>query len=120
MANIISGTVIVPSGTNESPVGHVPPDANSAELRMTRQNWPAAGVLVTLWVSYDNQGSWVVGNQAQIDPGEPNPKNGILADAVIGIGWSTRQPTHAKIGTVNPSAPFQSTIAITVFRDGVQ
>lgn len=70
---------------------------------MSRENWPAAGVEITLWLSYDGGQSWRVATRAQIAPGTTSAKDPVLRDAVIGMGWSGTKPTHAKASAVSPS-----------------
>lgn len=99
------------AGTSETPSVAVPAQYSRAALRMSRASWPVGGVQITLWLSYDGGQSWRVANRAQIGPGSTSAKDPVLRDAVIGMGWSSPKPTHAKASAVSPSS-FQSTVSI--------
>ncbi len=104
----------IPVGENETPSAAIPSQYKRAELVMTRTNWPAAGVTITLWLSYDNEQTWVVANRAFIWPWVSDGKDLTNRPASIGMGWSTRQPTHAKVSADSPSS-FTSTVTIQAF-----
>ncbi len=104
----------IASGASETPGAAVPSQYRRAELIMSRENWPVAGVTITLWLSYDNQQSWVVANRALIMSGTTSAKDPVLRPASIGMGWSSPLPTHAKAGAVSPSG-FTSTVSIEAF-----
>lgn len=104
----------IAAGASETPSAAVPAQYQRAALRMSRSNWPVAGVEITLWLSYDNGQSWVVANRAQIAPGTTSAKDPVLRDAVIGMGWSSPKPTHAKAAAVSPSG-FTSTVSIEAY-----
>lgn len=93
----------VPAGVDETPGVAVPQGLRWVNLHLRRENWPAAGVTITLLVSYDNQQSWNIANSSLIAPGTTSAKDPVLRDAVIGMGWGSRAPTHAKAGSSSPS-----------------
>lgn len=101
----------IAAGSSETPSVAVPAQYSRAGLRMSRANWPVAGVEITLWLSYDGGQTWRMGNRAHIGPGSTSAKDPVLRDAVIGMGWSTQKPTHAKASAVSPSS-FQSNVTI--------
>ncbi len=98
-------------GVNETPVAAVPEGISRVNLRMSRAQWPAEGATITIFVSYDDQKSWVVANRVFIEPGETSAKDPVLADAVIGFGWGKKAPTHIKAGSDSP-VQFRSNIVI--------
>jgi hypothetical protein len=104
----------VPSGTFTSPAGAVAADAIGLNLRMSRENWPAAGVTIALLMSFDGGSTYpqVYSNviAAWVDDGTGKHP---LSDAVIGLGWGETQPKpdHVKAQSVSGTA-YVSTITV--------
>jgi hypothetical protein len=105
----------IQAGVTTSPAGAVPANANSANVRMSRENWPAVGVDIEVLLSYDNGITYApTAAPTHIAPFVATPKQPTVTDAIIGVGWSsTLRPTHAKLRSTSPSA-FTSTIIIEV------
>jgi len=103
----------IPSGTFTSPAAAVPADVRGLTLRMTRNNWPAAGVTIALQLSFDGGNTFpksdAVSIAAWVNDGTGKHP---LSDAVIGWGWNSAQPTHVRAQTVAPQA-FSTTVTIS-------
>ena len=102
----------IPSGTFTTAPQVVPANTIGATLRMTRQNWPSAGVTISMHFSFDGGTTYPVTLPtfiaAWFDDGTGKHP---LSDTVIGYGWSNNVPTHVKAQTVSPSS-FVSTVTI--------
>lgn len=114
---IIDSDITVPVGTS-----HLAPRAIPAGTRFsfvdvtaTRDNWPAQGVTVSAWFSYDNGNTYQkVAEQFVPAPTGVNPKTGTIDPMAFGFGWSRDpQPTHAYVGAVSPSR-FNTHLTVTV------
>lgn len=102
----------IPQGVFTSPAAAVAADVRGLSLRMSRNNWPAAGVTIALLLSFDGGNTFpksdAVSIAAWVNDGTGKHP---LSDAVIGWGWNTAQPTHVKAQTTSPQA-FSTTITI--------
>lgn len=109
--------VTIRSNIRETPARPVPAGVTRINVKMSRENWPAAGMNIELLVSYDGGTVFESPGPTHIAPFVPEPPrytNVLEYPASIGVGWNQeiRQATHVKARTNNPGSNFQSTITI--------
>ncbi len=115
MSVIFSGTRTIQSGVNRTPSAAVPAGSSRCDITMTRANWPAAGVSITILLTYDGTNYVPVAPPNIIGPGSVDPKTGVIPPAAIGFGWGhDPQPLRALIETDNPSGNFSTQVTISV------
>lgn len=116
MQSIFGPTAVtIQAGLRETPAAVVPGGATRIQLTVTRDNWPAAGVDVGFLLSFDGGTNYVSRNLVHIGQAIADPKRpGVITAAVLSVGWSSPQPTHAKLQTNNPAANFAATATLEV------
>lgn len=92
----------IESGETLTPTIAIPEGASRCTLRVSRAQWPAAGVTLDAQFSFDGGVSFPMVMPTFIGPGTTSAKDPVLPDAVIGFGWGARTPTHARAMVVTP------------------
>lgn len=102
---------LIAAGESVTPSVAIPQGTNRCTLRASRAQWPAAGVTLDAQFSFDGGTTWPMVMPTFIGPGETSVKDPVLRDAVIGFGWGSKTPTHARARISTPSQ-FRSDVVI--------
>jgi len=109
---------LIPAGENYLPdedgIG-IPKRTAGADLTMSRDNWPAEGVWLTIEVTYDFQ-TWVpCAGPQYIEPDVFDPKFGGIYPAKIGCGWNPdrgKQPLRGRLRINNLGSQFRAATTV--------
>jgi hypothetical protein len=105
---------IVRSGVRRTPSADVPAGSSQCEIEMSRDNWPAQGITIQMFLTYDGTNYVATAPATFIAAGSIDPKTGVIPPAKIGFGWGRDpQPLRALIETNSPSQ-FQTSAVIRV------
>jgi hypothetical protein len=98
--------VHLPKGTFTSPALPLPSNltTNEVDISITAENWPAAGVDVSLLASFDGGQTYVTVFGPQTMPPPMKDKAGVLPPVRVGFSWGAQVPTHLKGRTTSPAA----------------
>ncbi len=113
----------LPNGDNPLPAAgiNLPNRASFAEVSLSRDNWPAAGVDVSIELTFDAGQSWVLcARPTHIDHANIDPKTGVIAPGKIGCGWNPdrfNRPDAGRLRIVNPDLSFISDIEVDYYTD---
>jgi len=105
--------VLIGTGTYFTPDVNVPKGSVYADVYLTRTNWPAQGVTLSIEFTYDGVSYVTVAGPYGIPQGGINPKTGTVDPASFGFGWVRNpQPKGARIKAINPGGNFRTDITV--------
>lgn len=108
---------LIPAGEALLPADGIgiPKRSSSARVMLTRDNWPAEGVDLTIEYTRDFHEWTTCIGPVHIDQGVFDPKLGAIPKAGIGCGWNPDigiQPARGRLRTSNPGSQFRSDIVV--------
>jgi hypothetical protein len=93
----------VRSGVRRTPSAAIPAGSTTCSITLGRNNWPALGVRLSIFFTYDGT-NYVEVRREFIAAGVIDPKTLTIPPAQIGFGWERNpQPLRALIETESPS-----------------